>query len=187
MDTPTNEPTLIRAGDSVTWQRDLPEYSAAVGWVLKYRLLYPSGAAVGINSTGAGTLHTVNLSSSATGSFTAGSATLVAWVENAGTGARQTLETQPVTILPDLTGAANYDNRTSNQIALGAAKAALEDYLKSGRAHIASYDIAGRQFTFRSSKDVIELIQHYERAVASDNARLAVMQGGSPGRVFVRM
>lgn len=187
MDTPTNEPAVIRAGDSVTWSRELPDYSAADGWALKYRLLYAAGTAVAIDSTGAGTLHTVDLTSATTAAYAAGAATLVAWVENAGTGARQTLESQPITILPDLTVVANHDGRSANEIALAQAKAALASYVASGRAHIESYDIAGRAFKFRSADDIRALIQHYEAEVAKERAARALLEGGSPGRVCVRM
>ena len=187
MDTPTNEPTVIRAGDSVSWSRELAEYSADDGWALKYRLLYAGEAPVDIASTGAGSLHSVALASTTTAGYAAGAATLVAYVENSGTGARQTLESQAITLLPDLTAATNHDGRSANEIALAQAKAALADYVASGRAHIESYDIAGRSFKFRSTDDIRALIQHYELEVAKERAARALLAGGSPGRVCVRM
>ena len=187
MDTPTNEPTVIRAGDSVSWSRELPDFSVADGWALKYRILFPSSAAAAINTTGLGTTHSVELASTDTAGYAAGTATLVAWVENAGTGERETLESLQITVLPDLIAAANHDGRTENQIALAAAKAALADYVSSGRAHVQRYTIGNREFWFREVKDIQALITHYEAEVSKERAALAILSGGSPGRVCVRM
>lgn len=180
----TNEPTTFRAGDSVAWSRSLPEYLPADGWVLKYRLLYASGAAVAITSSASGAEHAVSLTSANTASWAAGSATLVAYVEK-GTD-RVTLESQQVTILPDLTTAANFDSRTQNQKALADLEAALAAYCKAGQGHVGEYEIAGRRMKFRDSNQIVDLINHYKRAVAKERAALAAINGGAPGRVLYR-
>lgn len=188
MDLPTNEPTAIRAGDSVSWTRELPEYSAAAGWALKYRLLYAAGAAVDISSSAIGALHTVALTSAITAAWAAGAATLVAFVEK-GAGAsleRVTLESTPVTILPNLTAAATHDGRSANQIALVNARAALAGYMSKGQAHVAEYEIAGRRMKFRAAVEITDLIQYYEREVSKENAAAAILQGVAPGRIQVR-
>lgn len=186
---PTNEPTVVRAGDSIVWTRELSEYSAAAGWALKYRLLYPAGTPTDIASTGAGTLHTVSLTATATGTWAAGSATLVGYVER-GSGAsleRVTLESTPITILPNLAAAAAHDGRSANQIALGHARAALASYMAKGQVHVAGYNIGGRTMTFRGADEIIKLITHYEREVARESLALAVLSGARAGRVQVRM
>ncbi len=186
MDLPTNEPTAIRAGDSASWTRELPAYSAADGWALKYRLLYASGSAQTFNATGAGTLHTVSLTAANTAAWVAGSATLVAYVEKAATSEKATLESTPVTILPDLTVAATHDGRSTNRIALENARAALASYAQKGQVHVAEYDIAGRRMKFRDSQQIVDLIRYYEFEVARENASLALINGVSAGRVQVR-
>lgn len=187
MELQTNEPTAIRVGDSVSWSRELPEYSADDGWALKYRLLYAIGTAVAIASTGAGTTHTVELTSAQTAAFVAGTATLAAWVENTATGARATLEATPITVLPDLTTAATLDGRSANQIALANARAALASYMAKGQLHVAEYDVGGRKMKFRAAAEITDLIAYYEREVARERAVQAVLAGGSPGRVVTRM
>lgn len=188
MEVQTNEPTEIRAGDSVAWTRELAEYSTADGWALKYRLLYASGAAVDVVSTGAGTLHSVNLTAADTAAYAAGSATLVAYVEkgSGGTLQRSTLESTPVTILPNLITAANHDGRSENQIALANARAALASYMAKGQAHVAEYDIAGRRMKFRDSGQITELIRYYEHEVFRETALQAAVNGVAAGRVQVR-
>lgn len=189
MDYAAAEPTAIRAGDTVTWSREMPEHSAADGWALKYRLLYPSGAAVEIATTGAGTTHSVTLSATTTAAWASGAATLVALAEK-GSGAgleRVTLESQPVTILPNLATAATLDNRSQAAKALADAQAALAAYMGSGRLHVAGYSIAGRQMQFRSADEIQALIKHYEAEVGKERALLAALSGGAPGRVVCRM
>jgi len=186
MGIPTSEPSAIRAGDSVTWQRVLPEFSAADGWALKYRLLYATGAAVDIASAGVETVHTVDLTSADTAAFVAGDATLVGYVENTGTGARTTLESASVKILPDLTQASTYDGRSANQIALANLRAALASMAADGTLTTLSVSLEGSSTTFRSMQELKDAIHHYEREVVRESVALGVLNGVSPNRVQVR-
>lgn len=187
METPTTEPTSFRAGDSIAWSRTLADYSAADGWVLKYRLLWPQGPAVDITTTGALTVHSVSLTPTETASFAPGSATLLSYVQKSDGSQRRTLGAAPVTILPDLTTPdLTHDGRSANQIALDDARAALAAYLKKGQLHVAEYDIAGRTMKFRDVDQITALIQYYEREVFKETANLAALNGTAPGRVQVR-
>lgn len=185
MDSVRDEPSALRAGDAVTWQRDLDAYSAVAGWTLKYRLIWPTGTPATFDATGAGTTHTVELASADTSAWPAGAATLLAYVDN-GTDT-VTLEALPVTILPNLVTATTFDGRSAARIGLDNARAALNTYLASGRAHVAEYQIAGRVMKFRSADEIRALIEYYEAEVARENAALAILQGGSPGRVITLM
>lgn len=189
MELQTDEPTAIRAGDSVAWTRELPEHSAADGWALKYRLLYAAGTAVDITSTGAGTLHTVNLTAANTASYVAGSATLVAYVEKGSGGSleRVTLESTPITILPNLTTAATFDGRSANQVALANLRAALAAMTANTSITVQSVSLEGRSTTFRSMDDLRGAIAHYEREVARETSMAALLNGVASGRVQVRM
>ena len=178
-------PTTFRAGDSVTWTEELPAYPASAGWALKYKLLWASGTAVAINAVASGDAHAVSLAASATVDWAAGSATLVSWVEKGVE--RVTLDQQSVTIQPNLAAASTFDGRSQAVKGLADAKAALAAYVAGGKAHVAEYDIAGRRMKFRSSKEITDLIDFYEREAAGERALAAVLQGGSPGRVNIRM
>lgn len=183
----TTAPTSLRAGDSAGWTQDLPAYSAADGWALKYRIVWrASGVApVGIGASGAGDTYTVSLASTATASYPAGPATLVSWVER--TGERITLGQEPLQILPDLTTATANDSRSANQKALDDARASLADYVASGQLKVVSYSINGRSMQFRSAQDLQNLIAHYEREVANEHALQAAINGVAAGRVITRM
>lgn len=179
-----NAPTTFRAGDSASWSESLPDYLPADGWALNFRLLWAAGGA-DIPSTPSGDEHAVSLSATATASWPAGPATLVS---QAVKGAEKiTLGSQSVTILPDLMAAVSHDGRSRNQRALDAAEAALLAYAEGGKAHVAEYEIDGNRMRFRDTQQILDLINHFKRLVAKENAALALVQGGgAPGRVYYR-
>ena len=182
------EPTTLRAGDSATWTRELPQYPAPAGWSLHYRLLWPSGAPVEIPTTpdAGGTVYTATLTAVATAAFPATPATLVWWVQSTA-GERHTLGRQAVAVLADLTTATQHDPRTANEKALADARAALARYVGGGQSHVAEYSIAGRTMKFRTADELKSLVQHFEAEVARDNAIAAAFQGASSGRFRIRM
>lgn len=178
-------PSTFRAGDSAGWTIDLPEYPAADGWVLTYRMLWTTGTAIDLPTTAAGAAYTVALTSADTAAWPAGAATLVHWVEKGAE--RVTLGAQSVSIAPDLTTAATHDGRSLNRRALDDARAALAAHMASGRAHVESYTIAGRSMKFRSVQELRDLIAYYEAEVAKESAARAAYAGVAGGRIFTRM
>lgn len=188
MEIPSTEPTVIRAGDSAAWSRELPAYSADDGWALKYRLIFSSGTPATITSTGAGTLHSVALTAGATAGYTAGIGTLVAMVER-GSGItleRVTLAQTPVTVLPDLSLSTAFDGRSPALVALTNLRAALAAMVADGSLTVQSVNLEGRSTTFRSVDDLRSMIAHYEREVARESALAAALNGVASGRVQVR-
>jgi phytoene/squalene synthetase len=67
-----------------------------------------------------------------------------------------------------------------------AARAALLSYAEDGKGHVASYSIAGRSMTFRSTDDILKLITKLESDVAKENTIGAILAGGTPGRILTR-
>lgn len=189
IETPTTAPTSFRAGDSAAWKTALPEYDAADGWSLIYRLILPFGAATEFSATGGtGGDYAVSLSATATSTWQAGAGTLLSRVER-GSGAgleRITLGQQAVTILPNLATASSFDGRSIAAKGLADARAALAQYMAKGQAHVAEYHISDRVMKFRTTQDILDLIAYYEREVAKERATAALMQGTAPGRVYTR-
>jgi hypothetical protein len=180
----TSEPTALRAGDAVSWTRDLPEHLPTDGWTLKYRLLWPTAPHVAFTAAGYNALHLVALTSADTAAWRAGIATLVGWVEK-GT-ARVTMLQAQIQILPDLTAATSLDGRSQNARALADARAALAAYTASDRAMVEEYQILGRRMKFRDIQQLRDLIAHYEQQVAREAADVAAAHGLSPGRIHTR-
>lgn len=180
----TSEPSSLRVGDAIAWTRDLPEYLPGDGWVLKYRLLWHAPPSASVAAVASDALHLVEIASATTAAYQAGRATLLGWVERAAD--RVTLLQAPLEVLPDLTAATSLDGRTANQRRLADARAALDAAISSGRLMTEEYTILNRRMKFRDLQQIRDLIAHYEREVARDNAAIALAQGVSPGRVYTR-
>jgi hypothetical protein len=181
-------PPNIRAGDNAAWVVSYAAFPASAGWQLHYRLLWPSVEAISFDADAQGDDHAVSLTGADTATWHAGTATLVWWVtlEDDDTDTRHTLGQCRVHILPDLTTAATLDPRSINERALADAQAALAAYMASGRAHVAEYQIAGRQMKFRSADELRALIEYYQREVATERARALALDGVAPGRILTR-
>jgi hypothetical protein len=174
------EPTSIRAGDSITWTRDEPNYPPSAGWALAYRLIPTSGSAVDISTTGAGSTYTATLTASATAALAAGRWTLAA---HASKGAeRATVYSADLQVLPNLATAAAFDPRSANEIELEAARAAWSGGRKS-------YTVGDRQVVFHDAPEMLVRIRWLEQKVAEETYLKAVGAGqeaAPPGRVMYR-
>lgn len=177
----TTEPLLIRAGDSVSWSRLLPEFSADDGWTLKYRILWTTGSSpAAFSAFGFGEQHIVGLDALTTADWPAGRATLFIFVERTVGPAteRISLEAKAIEIAPNLAIATAFDARSANAKALDDLKAALASYCTAGQGPVAEYSIGDRRMKFRSTTEIVDLIAFYERQVARER--------GVTGRVFYR-
>lgn len=179
-----SEPTLLRAGDSVSWTVSHPAHPASEGWALEYKILFPSGVAPAFTATGAGEEYSVALGYTNTASWAPGNATLVGRLQKGGE--RITVLQQEIVIEPDLIAATVFDGRSWARRALDDARAALVAYSANGQAHVEQYDIAGRAMKFRTAADITSLIGYLEGEVAKERAAQAIQAGGSPGRVYYR-
>jgi len=151
-------------------------------------VLWPSAPAVEFEATASGDAYTVALTATFTSDWLAGNATLVSFVER-GTAPdieRVTVAQQILAVLPNLVTATAFDSRSKARKALDDAEAALAKYMEKGQAHVSEYEIAGRKMKFRSTAEIIDLINFYKRAVAKERAAQAILEGGHPGRIQVR-
>lgn len=184
----TTAPSSLRAGDSITWQTSLPDHTSADGWALHHRIVWRASGITPINITATdagGGQYTTALTSAQTANYTAGPATLITWAQSSTQ--RLTIGQQALEVLPDLTTATSNDTRSPNQKALDEARAALASYTASGQAKTESYTIAGRSIKFRAMSELTDLISHYERQVAAENALQAAINGVASGRIVTRM
>jgi len=185
-----NAPDTFTAGDTASWSETFPDYAPADGWVLLFRLLWPTGTACGIQRRrGRGGR---GLSASPPPSLKAGPLARPPWwpVVQRGTAPdleRKTLGSQPITIQPNLAVVATHDPRTQNERALADCRAALAAYVRSGQFHVQEHDVDGRRISFRSADEIRALIEFYEREVAYERALAAALTGQTPGRVRIRM
>lgn len=180
------EPVTLRAGDSASWSRTLPDYPASDGWTLAYRIIPPSGDPVEIPTTGSGDTHDVALVSGATANLPAGNCLLVGILTKAG-GQQVTLYHGSITILPNLAALSSYDARSQARQALDKLREIYAAAQASGNALLAEYEIAGRRVKYKDTAQVLQQIRYFEQQVAAEDAAAALMNGTSRGRVQVRI
>lgn len=174
------EPSSIRAGDTVTWERELPDFAPSAGWALAYRLIPASGAAVDISTTGSGSTYTATLSASASAALAAGNCTLAGFVTKGAES--QTVYQAALAVLPNLRTAAAFDPRTPNEIELAAAREAWARGTKS-------YAVGDRQVTYTDAADMLTRIRWLEQQVSTERYYAALGAGqeaSPPGRVMYR-
>lgn len=167
----------LTLGDSLNFTTTVSGYSAASGWVLKYRLIpRASGTAIDITCTADGELHRATVAASTTAGWTAGTYTWASWVEKAGE--KYSVANGSIQLLADpRTATSTYDLRTDAQIALDQAKAALKAWTPTTKR----YSIAGREMEFNTPGDIIKVIQFWENEVARE-ANAAGMAAGLKNR-----
>ena len=184
MTIPTTEPGLLYTGDTWTWQRELSDYSAADGWVLKYVLINAS-AKINITASASDSAHLVSVAASTTDDYTAGTYTWQAYVEK--TTQRFTVGQGTLTVRAGLfAAAAGAEMRSQAKIALDAATTALATYTASN-GHVSEYEIAGRRMRFRSVKELRELVNYWasevQREVDAENIRRGL---GASRKIYTR-
>jgi hypothetical protein len=150
------EPKHIRAGDSVTWEREELDYSTDNGWTLHYALRGPSE--IDIEAVGDGALHTVNLSSAETTDWVAGDYNAVVYVQS-DVGERVTLGSGMIQILPDLV-AATGDHRSHVKRTLDALQAVIE---KRATKIQEEYEVEGHRIKYMPLDMLIKLRDRYAR------------------------
>jgi hypothetical protein len=150
------EPTQIRAGDSVTWEREELDYSTDNGWILHYALRGPSE--INIEAVGAGVLYKVNLTSADTSGWVAGEYNAVVYVQS-DAGERVTLGAGMIQILPDLVAAAG-DQRSHVKRTLDALQAAIE---KRATKIQEEYEVEGHRIKYMPLELLVKLRDRYAR------------------------
>lgn len=182
MSTPSTEPTTHRAGDTLAWQRDLPDYPSTAGWVLTYRLVpQTTGTGITLNATGAGSVHTIAAAAAATASWAPGPWQLIGILTNGAE--RKTLYAGALQILPDLATSNGADLRSVARKLLDAVETLL-----IGKATTDQLDLLEVSLFSRGQKrDPASLIVLRDKLRAEVNAeeRAAGLKPGA-GRVLVR-
>lgn len=170
--------TLV-AGDTLNFLRSTPGYTAAAGWILKYRLTPRTGAAsaITLTATAEGDDHRIQVAASATAVWAADTYGWAAWVENAG-GEKYTVQTGQLVVTPDpRTVASGADSRSQAHRALEDARTALAAWTPTKRR----YRIGDREMEFNTTADIVKAINYWELQVQREN-QAARAAAGLPNR-----
>lgn len=140
---PTKEPSTIRAGDTLTFSRSIPDYLASDSWTLSYTLISRKADKITFNATADGQDFLVEQTPTVTRTWGTGHFLLVGKVSKAAQSF--TIFSGPVEILPDLSQEDNYDDRTNAEKMLET----IELMLVGGELSRTqqSYSINGRSFS----------------------------------------
>lgn len=168
------------AGTTLNFLTPTPGYSAAEGWVLKFRLVpRTSGAAIDITCTAEGEDHRAQVTAAATAAWALGSYTWTSRVEKSGeiyaVGQGQiSIQQNPATAL------AGFDGRSQAARALDDARAALASF-NASNGRVRRYRIGERETEYHSAAEIIKQIAYWEQELEREEnaARLAT---GRPAR-----
>jgi len=152
-----NEPFAFTAGDTVKWQKNLPDYPVSAGWVLSYAFV---GSAGQFTVTGGndGNNHTITISSATSSTYAAGDYQYQSYVSNGSE--RYQIGSGTIEIKADFTSASASDTRSHVKKTLDSLEAVIE-----GRATQIdiSYSIAGRSISKMSLAELIDARREYSR------------------------
>lgn len=174
---PNIEPSVITAGDTITWSRSLPDYPVSSGWVLKYALRGPT--AIDIVGGSVGGNHLITVDNIASALYVEGNYTVQGYVTNGSS--RVTVYSGSITIKPDLvTAAAGYDGRSHVKKVLDSIEAVIEGRASRGDQELT---IDGTRLVKMTTDDLLKLRLTYfnlYRQETNANRRAA---GSGPSRV----
>jgi hypothetical protein len=171
LDTPTNEPLELRAGDTWEWRReDLADYPAPT-WLLSY-YFKRHDANFNFNAAADGIAHAVSVPAATSAGFAPG---LYSWFAFVVSGAeRFEVDRGDVNVLPNLGVAGNLDNRSHARKVLDAIRALIE-----GRASLdqKSYTIGNRSLERIPIPELLQLRSVYEAEVMAEERAAALDSG----------
>jgi len=178
----TKEPTQIRAGEYITWEKSLADYTAA-SWTLKYSISGTAGGHITITSTGSGTTHTAVITVAETGALAKGTYKLFGWVQNAGATQKISVYNGTLKVLANLFTATAADQRTDNQIILDAIIAVIKGRATKQHQEIA---IAGRNIMLLSPAELYKWQKVYEYEVEKEINAERIANGQSAPRNLIQ-
>jgi hypothetical protein len=175
------EPSVIRAGEKISWIRCLSDYPADDGWTLSYVMINESSKET-LTSTASGSDHLIEELSAVSADWAAGIYTLHGYVEKAGE--RTTVFEGSVKVLADLTQVATIDNRSHAKKTLDYLEAVIEG--KAQKDQI-SYSIEGRSISRMSWADILVAFDKYKALYAAEKRAERIRRGQGVGnKILVR-
>lgn len=174
----------IVVGDTLDFSTEVPQYTPADGWTLKYRLIpRVTGTAITLTSAPSDGVHRVQVGPSTTANWTAGHYSWVSWVEK--TGARYTVGEGQVTLKPDPAAVNSpLDNRSHARKVLEAINAVIE---KRATIDQQEFTIGDKSLKRMTVTELIKFRQVYANEVAAEDAADRLQAGRPPkNRILTR-
>lgn len=166
-------PSVITAGDSLSFVESYSSYPAGDGWSLQIILMNQAGK-IELGSSASGNDFAFEIAAAETASWTAGSYRAIPVFSNSAE--RITLDSSPVTVEPDPLTVNALDGRTQAQRILDSLRACYESFVKTGM--VQEVGINGRVTKFRTAEDILDQINYWQTVV---NAEYAKKSGNASG------
>ncbi len=175
------EPTEFRAGDSLTWKRQLSDYPSTE-YTLKYAFRGNTGS-FDITASSSDSDHLVSVSPTITAAYDAGFYHVQGYVEKSG--ARHTVFESRIEVKPDLAAAGStFDGRTHARKVLSNIEAVLEN---RSTKEIDESEIEGVKIKRIAHSELLALASKYRGLVKQEEAAERLKLGQGSGRtVLVR-
>jgi len=175
MGTPVQPPSSFFAGDTTKWIVDAPDYLPADGWSLLVNITNQSNTYNKTSTDNGDGRHLITLAVADTTTYVAGDYNMVvAAIKGA---ERYTIYTGKLTVRPNLATAV--DARSHVKKTLDAIEAYMED---PNNLTAASYSIAGRSLSRRTSEEMIALHSHYTKLWKQEKDADRIDSGQGPRR-----
>lgn len=175
--TPTREPATIQAGDTLEWDKSLPDYPADDGWTLTYRLTSATAQLAAFAASADGADHAVSVSAATTATWATGTYELRGQVSKASE--KFTVHVSDVKILADLMAdnVGGNDQRSHARKTLTLIETAIEAL---GAGTNQSFSIDGESYTRKSLPELMAVRERYQQIVNNEDSLDRVNNGKAP-------
>ena len=173
--TATTEPSRVTAGDTVSWEKTLPDYPASAGWALSYTFINAS-AKISITAAANVDAHLVAVTAATSANWAAGTYNWLAVVTK--TTQRYSVGSGVLVVAANLAAASTYDSRSAAKKTLEAVDAALVTY--GAKAYLQAYEISGRSQRFHTPGDFLAFRSRLQAEVAREDNAARVAAGLAP-------
>lgn len=153
----TKEPTVIYAGDTLKFTKDLGDYLPEESWTLSYTLVNASGSYTFAATDNGDSTHLVNVAPATTGAWTTGDYTLYGHVTD-GTDRYKVVE-QEIEVKPNF-ASVNFDARSHVKKVLDALESTIEGKASQDQIQL---QVAGRSIQHLSPTELIKWRETYKR------------------------
>jgi hypothetical protein len=187
-DTLTREPLEFRAGDSISWEKSLGDYSAA-DYTLTYRARGVAQFDITCTTASDGITFAASLTAAQTTALQAGDYWIVGTVVATSGGDTKTIYAANIRVLPNFQDAsavqAGYDGRTHARKMLDSLESAQ---LNEGGSRIVEYTIMGERSVKRFTADEFIKEHTYWRNIVTQEERAAALARGDDGagKIYIR-
>ncbi len=177
---PTTEPTKFTAGDTVQWQKSLPDYPAS-SWVLSYVLINGVSKKT-VAAVASGDDHLISIPAPTSAGYPAGTYSWQAYVTMGAY--RVTVGRGSIEVIPNFSGETTFDGRGHVKRTLDAIEAVIENRASLDQEE---YTIQGRSLKRTPIGDLLKLRSFYRAEYAREQAAEKVGAGlGGRQKVMVR-